>query len=148
VTSVGFDPTGRTVVTGSSDGTARLWDALPQGTLTPILRGRQPVDTLWASANPVTFAGRQLHILTTAGRVLTTGTMRAPIVSAAAQGNQVAALDADGNLATSTTNGLITRRESGFRGTAIAFSSQGKLLVGTATGSVCSGPHETPCVNA
>ena len=46
VTSIGFDPSGRTVVTGSSGGTARLWDALPQGTLRPIDRRATPVQTL------------------------------------------------------------------------------------------------------
>ncbi len=146
VATIGFDPSGRTVVTGSSDGSARLWDALPQGTLSPIAESRQPVDALWAAGNPVSVSGRHARILTTSGQVLTTVTMRAPIVSAAAHGNRVAVLDARGDLATSTTNGLRTGRETGIRGTALAFDSEGQLLVGTAAGSVCV--ETSPCVNA
>ncbi|HEU5243422.1 MAG TPA: WD40 repeat domain-containing protein [Gaiellaceae bacterium] len=136
VTSIGYDPSGRTIVTGSSDGTARLWAALPEGTLEPILKGRPPVDALWAGRHPVAVAGRRARILTTSGHVLATIGMRAPIVSAAAQDNQVAVLDARGDLATSNTNGTVTGRESGLRGTAVAFERGGRLLVGTATGRV------------
>ena len=148
VTSIGFDPSGRTIVTGSSDGSARLWEALPEGTLTPILEGQPQVDALWAGTNPVAVAGRRARILTTSGQVLSTVTMRAPIVAAAAKANKVAVLDARGNLATSTTNGLSTERETGLRGTAIAFDSGGRLLVGAATGNVCPNNGAGRCADA
>jgi WD40 repeat protein len=140
VTSVGFDPTGRTVVTGSSDGSARLWDALPQGTLTPVFHGRQPVDTLFMGRKPVVVAGRHARILTTSGRVLNTVSTRAPIVSAAVAGNLLGAIDARGDLATSTPFGLVTGRETGLRATALA-SERGRLLVGTANGAVDAIPE-------
>jgi WD40 repeat protein len=136
VTSIGFDPSGRTVVTGSSGGTARLWEALPQGTLSPIFEGRQPVDALFAGNDPVSVSGRRARILTTSGQVLAAITMRSPVVAAAARGNMVAALDARGNVATSSTNGQRSTRQTGLRGTALAFASRGTLLVGTAAGSV------------
>jgi WD40 repeat protein len=136
VTSVGFDPSGRTIVTGSSDGSARLWEALPEGTLTTILRSPQPVEALWAGGNPVSVSGRHARVLTVSGQVLTTLTTQAPIVSAAAQGNQIAVLDARGDIATSTTDGTRTGREAGIRATAIAYASGARLLVGTAAGGV------------
>jgi WD40 repeat protein len=150
VTSIGFDPSGRTVVTGSSDGSARLWDALPQGTLSPIVRSRQPVDALFAGNNPVSVSGRHARILTPAGQERTTITMPAPIVSAAASSRRVAVLDARGDVATSDLNGFNTARHSGGGGTALAFERGGGLLVGTATGTVCSGATGTtqPCVDA
>ena len=49
VTSIDFDPSGRTIVTGSSDGTARLWAALPEGTLHPGRPAQPaPVQAVWA----------------------------------------------------------------------------------------------------
>jgi WD40 repeat protein len=136
VTSVGFDPSGRTVVTGSSDGTARLWDAPPLGTLTPIAKSLEPVNALFAGANPVSVSGRHARILTTSGRTLHTVTMPAPIAATAASNDLVAVLDARGNLATSTTDGLHTGGETGLRGTALAFEHGGQLLVGTSLGTV------------
>jgi WD40 repeat protein len=147
VSSIGYDPTGRTIVTASSDGSARLWDALPEGTLTPILEGRAPVDALWAGMNPVAVAGRRARILTKSGRVRSTISMRAPIVSAAAQGSRVAVLDTRGDVATSTRNGLRTFRQTGTRGTAIGFASGGRLLIGTAAGTVCAGGLIQPCID-
>jgi WD40 repeat protein len=137
VTTIGFDPTGQTVVTGSPDGTARLWDALPPGTLTPILNAApHAAHTLFVGGNPVAFAGRHARILTTSGKVLAMVTTRAPIVSAAAFGNRIAVLDAQGNIATSTTNGRSTGTERGSRITAIASGRDGTLLEGAADGSV------------
>ena len=136
LTSIGFDPSGRTVVTASSDGSARLWDALPQGTLTPIVESRQPAHTLFVGRHAVVLAGRRARVLTTAGRLLTTITMRAPVVAAAGEGSTVAAIDARGDLATSSVNGLRTERENGLGATALASASGGRLLVGTAHGTV------------
>ena len=85
VTNVEFDPSGSTVVTGSSDGTARLWDALPQGTLVQIDKRTSPVETLFAGENPVSVAGRQARILKTSGGPGTRLTMPTPIVAAARQ---------------------------------------------------------------
>jgi WD40 repeat protein len=136
VTGIGFDPSGRTVVTGSEDGTARLWDALPLGTLTPIDTEKPPVTTLWVGNHPVSVAGSRARILTTAGQVLATIAMHAPIVSAVASGNRVAVLDAHGDVATSDAVGSSTEREAGLRATAIAFESDGTLLLATARGTV------------
>jgi WD40 repeat protein len=147
LTSIGFDPSGRTIVTGSGDGSARLWQAQPEGTLTPILEGRPPVEALWAGMNPVAVAGRNARILTKSGHVLSTIRMRAPIVAAAAQGNRIAVVDAHGSLATSTTSGMSTEKESG-RHTAVAFESGGGLLVGDASGTVCTEGVAQPCINA
>ena len=146
LTSIGFDSSGRTIVTGSHDGSARLWQAQPEGTLTPILEGRPPVEALWAGMNPVAVAGRHARILTKSGHVLSTISMRAPIVAAAAQSNRIAAVDAHGSLATSTRSGMSTERESG-RHTAVAFESGGGLLVGDASGTVCTEGVAQPCVD-
>jgi WD40 repeat protein len=136
VTSIGFDPSGRTIVTGSKDGSARLWDALPLGTLTPIVTSPRPVpvQTFFVGNDPVSASGRVARILTTGGEVLSTITMHAPIVSVVGQGNLVAALDARGDIATSTKIGSRTGRETGIHATAIAFERGGKLLIGTAQG--------------
>ena len=134
VTSIAFDPSGRTVVTGSKDGSARLWDALPLGTLTPIDVRRSPVQTVWAGSHPVSVSGRQARILTMSGEALATLSMHAPIVSAVAQGNLVAVLDAHGDVATSTTTGSRTGRETGIHATAITFAQGERLLIGTARG--------------
>jgi WD40 repeat protein len=137
VTSIGFDPRGQTVVTASPDGSARVWDALPQGTLTPIFNGGlHAAHALFAANHPVVFAGRHAHILTTSGKLLAAVTTRAPIVSAAAFGDQIAFLDARGNVATSNSNGRKTRTERGSRITAIAAGRDGALLEGAADGSV------------
>ncbi len=137
VGSIGFDSSGRTVVTGSADGTARLWDALPEGTLRPIFNDAPHVaHTLFVGDHPVVFAGRHARILTKSGRVLTTVTTRAPIVSAARFGERLAVLDARGSVATSTINGRNTGTERGSRITAIASGRDGALLEGSADGSV------------
>jgi WD40 repeat protein len=83
VTSIDFDASGRTIVTGSADGTARLWDALPQGTLVPILKSRAPVDSQWAGDRAVTFSGRRLEVVDTGGHEDGTLTTPAPILAAA-----------------------------------------------------------------
>jgi WD40 repeat protein len=136
VTSVGFDPSGRTIVTGSSDGTARLWEALPQGTLEPIDTRSSPVEALFAGNHPVSVAGRQARILTTSGRVLETLAMPAPIVAAAAQGGELVAVDARGDVKAVSDGGL---RELDLRGShvaALAFIGPGRLALGSVDGSV------------
>jgi WD40 repeat protein len=138
VTSIGFDAGGRTVVTGSPDGSARLWDALPQGTLTPIATSppHMVAHTFFVGRNPVVFAGRHARVLSTSGKVLSTVTTRAPIVSGVAFGNRVAVLDAQGNITTSTIDGRNTGTERGSRITAIASGRDGTLLEGAANGFV------------
>ena len=136
VSTIGFDGSGQTVVTGSSDGTARLWDALPQGTLTPIFRSRHPVDSLFVNGHPVVLSGRRAFVLTTSGQVLETLKMRAPVVSAAAEGRLVAALDAHGDIAATTVDGSETASQTGIGATAIASESGGPLFVGTSNGTV------------
>jgi WD40 repeat protein len=98
VTSVGLDPSGRTVVTGSVDGTVRLWDARPAGTLTTIDKRLSPVQAFWAGDDVVTVAGRQARILSTLGRVLRTVTLPAPITVTAVGGSNVALADGAGDL--------------------------------------------------
>jgi len=135
VTAIGFDPSGRTVVTGSSDGSARLWDALPQGTLATVDTRESSVQALWARGNVVSVAGHELRILTPAGRLLQWMNMRAPVVSTAVRGDLVAAADSRGDVATLDSAG----HRSGFKtlqATALAFASDGMLLIGSAAGTV------------
>ncbi len=136
VTSIAFDASGRTIVTGSSDGSARLWDALPQGTLVPIDTRQSPVETFFAGNTAVSVAGRQARMLTTSGRVLESLTMRAQIVSAAAQRGELVVVDARGDVKAVSEKGL---REAGLGGnhvTALAFIAPGMLVLGTADGAV------------
>jgi len=132
VTSIGFDPSGRTIVTGSDDGSARLWDALPEGTLEAIDTRKTPVQTLWAGNHIVSVAGREARILTTSGRVIRRIALPASIVAWAALGSRVALsdgrhyrlLDASGR----------TLSGSGVRITALAFEDDGTLLAGLPDG--------------
>jgi WD40 repeat protein len=135
VTSVEFGADGRTVVTGSRDGSARIWEALPQGTLVPISRSRRPASTLFVGSHPVSVSGRRARILSTRGDVLSSVTMRAPIVAAAASRRLVAVLDAKGHVESFGPSG---RRSSldGSHVTAIAFTPGGVLLAGAADGTV------------
>src|SRR5205814_3301228 len=70
VTSIEFDPRGRTIVTGSGDGSARLWGALPEGTLIRVDERKPavPVQAGWAGTRPVSGAGREARLLTRSGR--------------------------------------------------------------------------------
>jgi WD40 repeat protein len=136
VTSVGFDPSGTKVVTGSKDGSARIWDALPQGALVPISRNRQPVDAFFVGADPVSVSGRRAEIHSTSGEVLSSVTMRAPIVAAAANDHLVAVVDAHGNVKTFEPSGRHTSSSSGSRITALAFASRRTLLEGGADGRI------------
>jgi WD40 repeat protein len=135
VTSVDFDRSGRTLVTGSSDGTARLWEALPPGTLRLLDSRLSPVEALYAGDDPVSVAGREVRILTPSGRLLQRMNTPAPVVSIAAHGPLVAVADSRGDVATLDTTG----HRSAFKAlhaTAVAFTSGGRLLVGSADGTV------------
>jgi WD40 repeat protein len=134
VESIGFDPSGRTIVTGGADGTARVWDALPQGTLSPVDRRPTPVQALWSGRRILTIAGRQARILGTGGRVEERFTAPAPITATAASTNRVAFADSRGDLVTESHGGL--RLTRGLRITALAFESDGSLLLGSALGTV------------
>ncbi len=135
VTSIEFDPSGRAIVTGSSDGSARLWAALPEGTLIPVDERKPavPVKAVWAGSRLVSVAGNEARLLTRLGRLVTSLKLPAPIAAVATRSNRVAFLDERGDIATSW-NG------KGFRtpghATALAFASDGTLLVGSADGSV------------
>jgi WD40 repeat protein len=135
VTSIEFDPSGRTIVTGSSDGTARLWAALPEGTLIPVDERKPPlpVQAVWAGTRLVSVAGREARLLTRSGRLVRSLELPAPIAAVATESNRVALLDKRGDIATSWNGkGLRTFGHA----TALAFTSDGTLLVGSADGSV------------
>lgn len=131
VTSIDFDPSGRTIVTGSSDGTARLWDALPEGTLEPIDTRQSPVQAVWAGDRAVSIEGREARTLTTSGRVIGRLTMPAPIVAAVAKGSTVALADRSGHLLIDRRG--VVRRPRGSGATALAFAKGGRLLLGRDT---------------
>jgi WD40 repeat protein len=135
VTSVGFDPSGRTIVTGSADGTARLWYALPAGQLRTIETRPAPVQALFAGTHPVAASGRTLRILSSWGRAIASVTTQAPIVATAARPGEAAAADARGDVYVLRTNGshlAILRHHV----TALAFESDGTLLLGSDDGTV------------
>ena len=137
VTSIEFDPSGRTIVTGSSDGTARLWAALPEGTLNPVDQRKPalPVQAVWVGTRLVSVAGREARLLTRSGRLVRSLELPAPIAAVATKSNRVALLDKRGDIATSWNGkGLRTLGHA----TALAFTSDGTLLVGSADGSVRS----------
>jgi WD40 repeat protein len=134
VTSIAFDPSGRTIVTGSSDGSARLWDALPEGTLVPVDTRSSPVQAFWAGNRIVSVARRQVRILTRSGRLLERFTSPAPITATAARGNQVAFADKRGDVIKADRDGFVTT--PGSRVTAVAFESDRTLLTGSADGVV------------
>jgi WD40 repeat protein len=135
VTSIEFDPRGRTIVTGSTDGSARLWAALPEGTLIPVdeRKPAQPVQAVWAGSRLVSFAGREARLLTRSGHLVTSLKLPAPIAAVATKSNRVAFLDKHGDVATGWNgNGVRTAGHA----SALAFTSDGTLLVGSADGSV------------
>src|SRR5207244_2238401 len=111
-----------------TDGTARLWEALPPGTLVPIDRRSSPVDAFWAGEHSVSVAGRRRRILPTSGRVLRQLTMPAPITATAVAGSNIALADRSGHLLVYRhgTPGL-TR---GVDATALAFLGDRRLLLG------------------
>jgi WD40 repeat protein len=135
VTSIEFDPSGRTIVTGSRDGGARLWAALPEGTLIPVDERKPalPVQAVWAGTHLVSVAGREARLLTRSGRLVRSLKLPAPIAAVATKSNRVALLDKRGDVATSWDGkGLRTLGHA----TALAFIRDGTLLVGSADGSV------------
>ncbi|MFL5755555.1 MAG: WD40 repeat domain-containing protein, partial [Chloroflexota bacterium] len=135
VTSIEFDPSGHTIVTGSSDGTARLWAALPEGTLIAVDRRKPvlPVKAVWAGTRLVSVAGREARLLTRYGRLVRSVELPAPIATVATKSNRVALLDERGDIATNW-NGKVSRTPG--HATAVAFTGDGTLLVGSADGSV------------
>jgi WD40 repeat protein len=136
VESIGFDPSGRTIVTGASDGTARVWDGLPAGTLSPVdtREPAAPVQAFWAGKRIVTVAGREARILSTSGRLITGFTAPAPIVATAASRKQVALADGRGDLIRELGHRFVSA--PGLRITALAYESNGTLLLGSAAGTV------------
>jgi WD40 repeat protein len=82
VASIGYDPSGRTIVTGSSDGSARLWDALPEGTLEPIFKSSRPASAQWVGDRVAITAGRLLTVITKRGREDGRFVAPAPILAA------------------------------------------------------------------
>jgi WD40 repeat protein len=134
VTSIEFDPTGRTVVTGSSDGTARLWAALPEGTLQKIDTRKLPVQAFWAGDRVVTVAGNQVKILSTSGHVLTRFQMTGALVSAAGKPGVAAVAQTTQDLNLIHVHGQNSGVIEGI--SAVAFEHDGTLLAGTPDGIV------------
>jgi WD40 repeat protein len=136
VTSIGFDPSGRTIVTGSRDGSARLWAALPDGTLIPVdtRTPAVPVQAVWAGNRLVSVAGREARLRKRSGRLVRFVKLPAPITAVATKSNRVAFLDKRGDIARGW-SGKVSRIP-GFHATKLAFTSDGTLLVGSAEGSV------------
>jgi WD40 repeat protein len=133
VTSIGFDPSGETIVTAGSDGSARLWDALPPGTLQTIYRSRQPVGAFFAGEDRVIVTGRRLVVLGAAGKHLGGYTAPAPILGAAAHGDEFA-------LADGRAGAFLIRSAGPFHvegsSDAVAFTPQGMLLTAGANGVI------------
>jgi WD40 repeat protein len=134
VTSIDFDSSGRTVVTGSSDGTARLWDALPEGTLRAIDNRKMPVEAFWAGDRVVSVAGNQMKILSTSGRVLTRFQMTGGLVSAAGKPGVAAVAQTTQDLNLVHPHGQTSGAIEGI--SAVAFEHDGTLLTGTPDGVV------------
>jgi WD40 repeat protein len=136
VTSIEFDPSGQTLVTGSKDGSARLWAALPEGTLIPVDTHEPavPVQAVWAGNRLVSVVGRKARLLTKSGRLVRSLEVPAPIAAVATHSSRAAFLDERGDIATSWDG---KRSGSpGLHATALAFTGDGTLLVGSADGSV------------
>jgi len=122
-------------VTGSSDGTARLWDAPPEGTLIPVdtREPAVPVRAVWAGNRVVTVAGHEARLVTRSGHLLRSLNLPAPITAVVTRSSRVAFLDQRGNVATGWNGrGVPTAG----RATALAFAGDGTLLVGSKDGSV------------
>ena len=134
VTSIDFDPSGRTIVTGSKDGSARLWDALPEGTMRPIDTSKLPVRAFWAGDRVVTVAGKQVKILSTSGRVLTRFQMTGGFVSAAGKPGVAAVAQTTQDLNLIHAHGQTSGAIEGI--SAVAFEHDGTLLAGTPDGIV------------
>ncbi len=134
VTSIEFDPSGRTIVTGSSDGTARLWAALPEGTLQRIDTRKLPVQAFWAGDRIVTVAGNRVKILTTSGHVLTRFEMTGALVSAAGKPGVAAVAQTTQDLNLIHAHGQNSGVIEGI--SAVAFEHDGTLLAGTPDGNV------------
>jgi WD40 repeat protein len=135
VTSIDFDHSGNTIVTGSSDGSARLWAARPEGTLIPVDERKPavPVQAVWAGNRLVSAAGREARLLTRSGRLLRSLQLPAPIRAVVTRSNRVAFLDKRGDIATGWSGKSV--RTPG-HATALAFATDGTLLVGSHDGSV------------
>ena len=121
-------PSGRTVVTGSSDGSARLWNALPQGALTTIDRQDSVVRSFWAGRRVVSVAGSEARVLTPAGHVVQRLRMPEPIGPFAADGSTIALADRAGNLLLDRGGAVSLKRGAG--ATAVAVEPNGRVLVG------------------
>lgn len=135
VTSVGYDPRGRLIVTAGDDGTARLWSADAGDQLLPIDRRTSAVDALFAGARVLTVAGREARVLSTSGAVLRRIRMRARIISAAANGDSFALVDALGDLDVTTLTGPSrTIRRLGVD--AVAYAPDGTLVTGSSDGTI------------
>ena len=92
-----------------------------------------PVKAVWAGTRLVSVAGREARLLTRYGRLVRSVELPAPIATIATKSNRVALLDERGDIATNW-NGKVSRTPG--HATAVAFTGDGTLLVGSADGSV------------
>ena len=93
------------------------------------------MEAVWVGTRLVSVAGREARLLTRSGRPVRSLELPAPIAAVATKSNRVALLDKRGDIATSW-NGKDLRTLG--HATALAFTSDGTLLVGSADGSVRS----------
>src|SRR4029079_4954288 len=102
VTSIDFARSARTLAAGWSDGTARLWDAPPEGTLIPVdtREPAVPVRAVWAGNRVVSVAGHEARLFTRSGRAVRSVKLPAPITAVVTRSSRVAFLDQRGNVAT------------------------------------------------
>jgi WD40 repeat protein len=135
VTSVGYDPSGTRIVTGSADGTARLWQANPTGQLTTIDKRTSAVTALFASDDVVSVSGNEARVLAPTGQPVARLRLPARITTEAADGNELALADSQGDLLVGPP-GSGHRLLKDTRIDALAFAPNGALLAGSTDGTV------------
>jgi WD40 repeat protein len=135
VMRIGFDASGRTIVTGSSDGTARLWDALPPGTLALVDKRKTPVQAFWAGNTAVTVAGHSVRMFRRSSKLAASWRLSGSAVSVAVRPGLAAVADSSGavNIVSPGTQALAIDGQ-GIQ--AVAFERDGTLLTGSKSGSV------------
>ncbi len=150
VTSIQYDPSGRLIATGSADGTARLWSADAGDQLIAIDHRPSAVDALFAGTHVLSVAGREVRVLSPAGKLISTLATPVPITAVAAHGDSIAAADSAGTLVRTERTGR--SQTSGLGVSALAYTTAGKLVTGSRDGTIriwpLSGAQPLHVVNA